>query len=105
MSIFDFIQEERSLEEIPLEEAVEIISRDTGIKFAWNTFFGEYRGKVGPWTVELHYGRFSPGVPKYGGQKFISTHIEDSGHCGAGSPCISIEEAVSFIDRHTRREE
>lgn len=104
MSIFDFIQqEERSLEEIPIEEAVKILERDTGIKFVWNSFYGQHIGRLGGQKIYVRYGRFAPGV--FNQEKFIGIDIENDSHCGAGSPCTSIEEAVSFIEKHVRREQ
>ena len=104
MTIFDFIQqEERSLEEIPIEEAVKILERDTGIKFVWNSFFARYIGKVGVQKIFVEYNRFAPGV--FNGEKYIGIDIENDRHCGSCAPCTSIEEAVSFIEKHVRREQ
>lgn len=98
MTIWDFLHPSETLEDIPEEEMVRRVGDAIGVRFAYNDFFGDYRVKVGKWTLSIEYSHYSFGD----GALFIGTSI-DSTTGGCSSPRDSIDEAVEFFLRNKER--
>lgn len=100
MNIFDFLHEDRDLETLPEKEMVEIISRETGLPFKHNAFFGDYRVKTGNVVVSIEYSRY---ICCYDNKRFIGVDINGP-HMGVCRSCDTVEEAVSLINSQLERE-
>lgn len=99
MTIWDLMPQE-SLENIPENEMAERIGNAIGVKFVKNDFYGDYRCKVGKFTLSVEYERY---FPEYGSEEpgalFIGCDFM-SKTGGSSSPKDSIEEAIIFFKRH-----
>jgi len=96
MTIFDLIKP-TDLEQLEEKTMVQIISDKTGLIFSYvDDLFG-WVCKKGKQRYTIHYSRYS--CREREGVRFISCGW-DYKTGGAGSPCDSIDEAVSFFERH-----
>lgn len=107
MTIWDLLPEE-SLENIPEEEAVRRIGDAIGVSFDYNNFFGDYRVKVGKYTLMIEYARYFTDMDDMNneegkGELFIGVGYEDNKHCGASAPVDSIKEAIEWFEKWRER--
>ena len=111
MSIFDFAEylpkNTESLEEMTLEQIKDRIEVATGLRFSTGVLQVEDRyyeaRPIKNVKVSISLSEFSCGGKGYSeGQKFIGVGI-DGKLGGMGSPCNSIDEAVSCIRKHLPR--
>jgi hypothetical protein len=97
MTLWDYLPE-KSLEDIPEEEAVRQIGDAIGVRFLPGKF-GGYSAKVGKYTLSCEYDRYFTDVDdKIGtGDLFIGVDIMDKKGCGASAPVGSIQKAIDWF--------
>ena len=93
MTIFDFLSEERSLDNIPEAEMVQEISDATGIDFKYKDELWGYVAKKGKYHFNVRYSNYSMRDNK---SRFISCGY-GSNKEGAGSPCDTVKRAIEFF--------
>ena len=103
MTIWDFLKED-SLEALPEEDMARQVGAALGVVFKKDPFFGDYRAKVGKAILCVEYSRFSVDGCELDfkeGDRFIGCDIK-FGTSGAGSPCLSVQEAIEWFEHYRR---
>ena len=98
MSLFDYMPELKSLDELTIEDLVQIFESSFPIKFKYNSHLEQYEYKKGKAVISIDLRNYSFGEYK----RFISTDL-DWNLGGCGIPCDSIEEAKDNIARFIER--
>ena len=100
LSLFDLLPEE-SLDDIPEEEMAKRIGDAIGVKFIYDSFFNDYRAKVGHSILMVEYSNY---IGCYNDARFIGCGIDDKkNHCGASAPIDSIAEAIQWFERRRNK--
>ena len=101
MTIWDLMPQE-SLENIPENEMAERIGNAIGVKFVKNDFYGDYRCKVGKFTLSVEYDHY---FPEYGSEEPGALFIGCGCNFnlgGTGAPCDSIAESIEWFEREKK---
>lgn len=102
MTLWDYLPQ-KSLEEIPEEEAVRQIGDAIGVIFRPDRF-GGYSAKVGKYTLSCEYDRYCTDEDDDDGHGdlFIGVDFLDRKGCGASAPTDSIQEAIDWFLNHKK---
>lgn len=101
MNIFDFMDPvgDVSLEDLPEDEMISMISRQTGLEFKHDDHLDVYQTIIKHQKIWVHYSMYHQSVPECGSRRFISVaYITNKG--GAGGPCDSIQQAVERVKQY-----
>ena len=95
LTIFDWMPEEPpDINDIPEAEAVRMVGDRLGLKFEYDSFFKDYRAKIGKIVLRLSYGHFFPEINN--GALYLGADYK-YGTSGGGSPCHGINDAVNYL--------
>ena len=100
LSIFDYIESEHpDIHDINEEDMVEIIWREIGVSFTYDTRLGEWFTRIGKLKLTLEYSHYNL-LDNH--DLFISCGYSYR-TSGGGRPCDTIREAVEWFKK--KREE
>ena len=103
MTIFDFLQpnisDANNLDNLPEAEMVKMIMAATGLDFEYRDDFWRYEAKRKGVKYEVGYSNYQLDDNH---KRFISCGYGNN-KGGSGSPCDTVQEAISFFQRALAR--
>lgn len=105
MDIFDFLQQDE-FNTMTLKDAAAYLSKKTGLKFkqvSWMKTDGDealmYEAKKKDVVVNIAFSHYAPEVRE--GKRFLGVDVDQKKwpYHGASSPCESMEEALTFLQK------